>query len=49
MPSEHVSTFSVARKCGEVAMVHTLVPSDQVETAAVYGRPKDRHDRAADA
>jgi hypothetical protein len=28
----------VAKKCRELAMAHTLVPSDHVETASVYGR-----------
>lgn len=28
----------VAKKCRELAMAHTLIPSDHVETASVYGR-----------
>jgi hypothetical protein len=33
---------SVAKKCRELAMAHTLVPSDHVETAAVYGRSDEK-------
>src|ERR1700693_5487830 len=29
-------------KCREVAMAHTLVPSDHVETASVYGRGDEK-------
>jgi hypothetical protein len=33
---------SVAKKCRELAMAHTLVPSDHVETASVYGRSDEK-------
>jgi hypothetical protein len=32
----------VAKKCRELAMPHTLVPSDHVETASVYGRSDEK-------
>jgi hypothetical protein len=33
---------SVAKMCRELAMAHTLVPSDHVETASVYGRGDEK-------
>jgi hypothetical protein len=32
----------LTKKRREIAMVHTLVPSDRVEAASVYGRDGDR-------
>jgi hypothetical protein len=34
--------FCLTKKRREIAMVHTLVPSDRVEAASVYGRDGDK-------